>query len=286
MYFPTDEFERQFHKVLKEHYEGKIWIMEGVGNIPTFDFTYVNPLVIITVCTSGWIKGNYDLRPIEIHKGDLSVLLPEHLISFHQRSQDFDCICILLTKEFGVSMREANSLKAQIHFSQNGIVSLIEDEYATTLHAIEVLRFMMRKKTDDNETMIRTMFSTLFNLFCHFEAIAEKPKAAQSRQEHVFEQFHDAIVKYHRESREVIFYADKLCITPKYLSAIIKQVSGKSANDWINDYVMRETKAMLKTQKSMTIQEISDIMGFPDQATFSKFFKKHEGCTPTDYRMK
>ncbi len=108
----------------------------------------------------------------------------------------------------------------------------------------------------------------------------------KTHQEDIFERFHEAIVKYHRQSREATFYADKLCITPKYMSSIIKQVTGRSANEWINGYVIREAKALLRSKKRCTIQEISDYMGFPDQATFSKFFKKHTNYPPTEYRLR
>lgn len=79
------------------------------------------------------------------------------------------------------------------------------------------------------------------------------------------------------------FYAEKLHITPKYLSTVIKQNTGKSVNDWIDDYVILEAKALLKSSR-MTIQQISDELNFVDQSAFGKYFKRIEGMSPKDYK--
>jgi AraC-like DNA-binding protein len=79
------------------------------------------------------------------------------------------------------------------------------------------------------------------------------------------------------------FYADKLCLTPKYLSTLIKQASGRSAPDWIDDFVILEAKNLLK-YTGLAIKEIVYKLHFPNQSVFFKFFKAHTGLTPSEYR--
>ena len=79
------------------------------------------------------------------------------------------------------------------------------------------------------------------------------------------------------------FYADKLCLTPKYLSKLIKQASGRSAPDWIDEFVILEAKNLLK-YTDLAIKEIVYKLHFPNQSVFFKFFKAHTGLTPSDYR--
>ena len=79
------------------------------------------------------------------------------------------------------------------------------------------------------------------------------------------------------------FYADKLHLTPKYLSKIIKEASGRSGPDWIDEYVILEAKNLLRYSK-MTIKEIVFALNFPNASVFHKYFKAHTGLTPTDYR--
>ena len=286
MIFPRDEFEYKFLKILKEHIGEDLMFFDGLGNIPTFDFNYANPFVVVSLCTCGWIEGEYDLRPIQMECGDLSVLLPDHLISFSKRSEDYDSINILMSKGFALELRQAGSLKAQTHFNRCLSLRLSEEEQQIFCNVTDTIRFVLRHRSEERVEIVKQLFGILFRIFQDFEAVKEMESPNRTRQEEVFERFHDAIIKYHRQSREALFYADKLCISPKYMSSIIKKVTGKSANEWINDYIIRESKVILKNEKQKTILEISDLMGFPDQATFSKFFKKHVGITPSDYRLK
>lgn len=86
-----------------------------------------------------------------------------------------------------------------------------------------------------------------------------------------------------RISRDVGHYADKLFVTPKYLSRCIKEVTGRTATEWIDSYVVNESKALLASTR-LTIQQISDQLGFLSTALFGKYFKRVEGITPSAYR--
>ena len=107
----------------------------------------------------------------------------------------------------------------------------------------------------------------------------------KSRQQQIFERFINEVNQHFIHDRNVYTYAERLCITPKYLSAIVRQVSGKSANDWINDYVVLEAKALLRV-KWNTIKDVSNKLNFPNQSFFAKYFKQHTGMTPKQYKQK
>ena len=108
-------------------------------------------------------------------------------------------------------------------------------------------------------------------------------KAVPSRVRVVFEQFIKLVSEYHTQYRNVGFYADKLCLTPKYLSRIIKDATGRSAPDWIDAYVILEAKNLLKYSGD-AIKEIVYKLNFPNQSVFYKFFKARTGMTPSEYR--
>ena len=107
----------------------------------------------------------------------------------------------------------------------------------------------------------------------------------KSKQEVLLEDFLDFVQKHYKEERSVEFYADKLCLTPKYLSTVIRQTSGKTAGEWIDEYVVLEAKALLKSTK-MTIQQISEELNFPSQSFFGKYFKRLSGVSPKEYKLK
>ena len=112
-----------------------------------------------------------------------------------------------------------------------------------------------------------------------------KMNASQTttRSKMVFEQFIRLVGEYHTKYRNVGFYADKLCLTPKYLSKLIKTASGRSAPEWIDSYVILEAKNLLK-YSDITIKEIVYRLNFPNQSVFYKFFKARTGMTPSEYR--
>ena len=108
-----------------------------------------------------------------------------------------------------------------------------------------------------------------------------KPDA---RKEELADQFFKLIMEHYKENREVAFYADKLFITSKYLSQIIKEVSGKTAKDWITEYIVLEIKALLKNS-TMNIQQIAIKTNFANQSSLGRFFRKHTGMSLLEYRM-
>jgi len=91
------------------------------------------------------------------------------------------------------------------------------------------------------------------------------------------------VAEYHMKERGTAFYAERLGLTPKYLSRLIRQISGQSAPEWINAFVVMEAKSLLK-YSSLSIKEIVYRLGFPNASVFYKFFRNHTGQTPTEFR--
>jgi YesN/AraC family two-component response regulator len=84
-------------------------------------------------------------------------------------------------------------------------------------------------------------------------------------------------------SRRVSYYAEKMCMTPKYLSALVKDASGRGANDWINDTVILNAKILIK-KSDMTVQQVSDMLHFPNPSFFGQYFKRYTGMTPNKFK--
>lgn len=104
-----------------------------------------------------------------------------------------------------------------------------------------------------------------------------------SRQEELFKRYVLLIHEHCTEHREVNFYANKLCISSRYLSKVVQNVTGTTAKSIIDKHVILEMRAMLKST-TLSVQEISNLMHFPDQSFFGRYFKKHTGMSPLKYR--
>lgn len=92
-----------------------------------------------------------------------------------------------------------------------------------------------------------------------------------------------AVSENFRENRQVNYYADRLCITSKHLSSVVKEISGSTAGEWIENYVTMEAKVLLRTT-DLTIQQIATKLNFNNQSFFGKYFRHITGMSPTAYR--
>jgi AraC-like DNA-binding protein len=110
-----------------------------------------------------------------------------------------------------------------------------------------------------------------------------KVSRQSTRKEELFYKFLNLLLENYKEQHEVAFYAEKLFITPQYLTHIIKELTGKTTNKWIDETLILEARKLLKTTQT-TVQQIADLLNFSDQSTFGKFFKKYHGISPAEYR--
>ena len=122
--------------------------------------------------------------------------------------------------------------------------------------------------------------SILYRHRPELQAEAAKPL---KREEILFKEFIRLVGEYHRKERRVDFYAEQLFLSPKHFSTVIKKVSGKTAGQWIDDYVILEAKTLLK-YSAMSIQEVAYYMNFPNPSFFGKYFKHHTGMSPSEYK--
>ncbi|MGM9804177.1 MAG: helix-turn-helix domain-containing protein [Muribaculaceae bacterium] len=98
----------------------------------------------------------------------------------------------------------------------------------------------------------------------------------------ILDRFMELLGLYHSREREVKFYANKMCITPKHLSNVVRKTSGKNAADWISEFVILEAKSML-IYSNKNIQEVSQSLNFPTQSAFGKYFKCQVGMSPSEF---
>lgn len=126
----------------------------------------------------------------------------------------------------------------------------------------------------------------LYDAYYYFESVIKEeqtPGKKSNRKDEIFDRFIKALHRDYRTHRSIMYYADVLCISPKYLSQVVMQVSGRLAGEWIADYVILEAKAMLKSRR-YTIQQISDALNFTNQSFFGRYFKEKVGCSPSAYQ--
>jgi transcriptional regulator GlxA family with amidase domain len=152
--------------------------------------------------------------------------------------------------------------------------------------SVNFLKYILDSETE--MTYKKEIVEHLFSVFCYQMAgiISKEDSSSMnqmSRQEEIVFVFLNDVAKYHNTERSVEFYAGRQSITTRHLSAVIKSVTGNSASEIIALIVVNEAKVLLNSS-SKPVSEISSMLGFSDQYSFSHFFKKHLGESPTQYR--
>lgn len=108
-------------------------------------------------------------------------------------------------------------------------------------------------------------------------------KSVKSRTQVKYEEFLSLVSENFMTEKSVVFYAEKMYMTPKYLTTLVKNVSGKTATDWIDTFLVLEAKNLLK-YSDLTVKEIGYRLNFQSIPSFHKFFKAQTGMTPNEYR--
>ncbi len=115
--------------------------------------------------------------------------------------------------------------------------------------------------------------------------VGEEANEPLGQKDYLFQRFMRLLVEQEVKQRTVEWYGHELCVTPKYLSSVCRQVSGRTAFEWINQFVLADIRYQLK-YTSRTIQEVADYLDFPNASFFGKYVRQHVGCPPKEYRLR
>lgn len=264
-------------------------IFSDIANVPVFEYPTRLDCVMFAICISGTLQLGINLERYTLKSGQLGVMRPEQIMQIFSISDDFNGRFIVLSRKF---LEEAqidfkNALSIFLYFKDNPITDLTPQEIEIML---EYHALLYRKaKLDDPEyrkKITQHLMHALFyevNLFFTRHHGIEKP--VKSRKEELFERFMREVAEHYRQQRSVAFYAERLCLTPKYLSAAVKEASGKLAGQWIDECVILEAKTLLKSS-GRSIQQIAEDLNFANQSFFGKYFKQHTGMSPSQYKGK
>lgn len=132
-----------------------------------------------------------------------------------------------------------------------------------------------------NAQMLMLLCYELAGIYARYVPVERQPC---TRQDVLFRKFLSLLATDITLSREVQYYADKLCITPKYLTIITRQISGRNATSWITHAVILNAKSLL-TGTRLTVQQISNRLNFPNPSFFGQYFLRYTGMTPREFRL-
>lgn len=242
---------------------------------------------LFALCTQGKAQYSVDTVEYTVYANDMMIISEGQITDDVMLSRDFNGMGIIVSDDFfNEIVKDVHELSTLFLFTRaNPVCHLTQQECD---NIVDYFR-MLKQKTDDlkhhfrRETvrsLLTTMIYDLSNIIFRMQTTVDR---RQTRGEAIFTQFLQLVELNFRHERRVSWYAKQLCISPKYLSEIIKQVSRRTPNDWIDNFVTLEIRVLLRNS-TKSIKEIAQELNFPNQSFFGKFFKEHVGVSPSQYR--
>ena len=267
-------------------YNNDIIIGNNLGNINPLAHPIRLKAVTVLICQKGRIEGNINLKKFQITENQLFVNYPDNIIQIN-RVEDAAGYAIIISEKF------LKQLKPNFRLNLDNLLNLhdnipfnIPSEEFSYLESLYVLlsKHIKNENFEVIKSLILTLLHNIIALMTHYQnsvSLDSKSNTIRSRQ--LFDKFIKLLNDFHTKERSLYFYADKMCLSPKYVSTMIKSYSGRTALEWINGYVMLEARMMLH-YTDMTIKEIAYNLNFPSQSAFGKYFRQQIGVSPKKYR--
>lgn len=256
------------------------------SNLETMKIPHKFDFFAMMILRQGVARGRVNMEEFVLDKpGSLMHLLPGQIIQMDSISEDFDASYVVLSKRFieNLAVYINGGISADIGFLSVRNKILSPEDLAMHDHFIDVIRHIVRNGNMPYRQKVveHVIMAIFYGTKASEYAPAEQPNYSNASV--LSKSFLELVKENFNKERQLKFYSDKLCITPRYLSRVVKETTGSSAAEWIEKYVTLEARALLKST-NMTIQQISDELNFPSQTFFGKYFKRRVGMSPKEYR--
>ncbi len=242
-----------------------------------------------TIVTQGWLTFIYNGQQITIKPDDLYIYSPGMPINILSASSDYRSVCILIDEQTALenpTVRHLVSIAYKPMALLNGpVVALSADAARQLTERIREMILYFHARHIYKSQILQQLFSVFILDIQNILEISAGQQQQPQRMEELFVGFLRLLPEYFIEHHDIAFYAERLNISDSYLSRIVKQLTGRTVGDYINQLLTMEAAFMLTTT-SLTVTEIADRLHFADTASFSKFFLRLKGMTPREYRKK
>ena len=265
-------------------------------------FTEINTAHVamnaVVICTNGKVQAQMNGKQMELHKNQVAIVPQNVTVTDVMVSPDFNLKAMFLTNRIlqRFLREKMNIWNDMMYIHRHHIVTMDEDEILFYTHFYDMLTLAITKGKDNplHTDVIQSLLRSAVLALCgamkmklsseeHLDdddvLHGKEKQTSKVHFQHFLDLLHSNDVKRHT----VEAYASELCISPKYLTAVCKKNSGKTANEWITEQVLEDIRYYLR-QTDLSIKQICDKLAFPNPSFFGKYVKDHFGMTPLELR--
>jgi AraC-like DNA-binding protein len=249
---------------------------------------------ILFFLKKGAFQIDCNLNTYQVRERSLLVTTPGNILRIPSFSKEglkgIELAFVVLSREFisGLHVDFNQVFQDSLRIMDNPCILLDEQQLQLSESFFQTARLVLSSPLNNKRQIIGGLFSALSYLAEDIwsEQLSRArllPSEADPRVNQICERFLTLVSENYTSERGMQFYADKLCLTPKYLSKLVKEATGRSGPEWIDAHVILEAKNLLR-YSGMSIKEIVYALHFPTASVFHKYFKAHTGLTPSEYR--
>lgn len=292
------DYFRKYKEEMDEDYvdyvDENVVVARNIDNLPESNQMIRLNLFIIVTCIEGKLQLSVNGKGYQLQTGEAFICLPTMILSDMLVSSRHKISMIgFSTKFMQQTMKRGKAAeKALYYIYKNPVFAQVTDENTKGIHNIGLYNELIMDKIGDTshpyrQEILGHLFSALLHEMLagiqkHSDTIEETGIKAD-RSKRIFRQFMKEVSEDGGIHRSVSHYADRLCYSPKYISSAIKEVSGRTPTEWINEYAIEQIKYQLK-HSDKSVKEIAEMFNFPNQSFFGKYVKAHVGMSPARYR--
>lgn len=263
--------------------EKGIVVLDTIDRMPVYNEPYVSPCYVIAINHAGKVNVEYDGLAMTFTPHDIAVVYPNHEL-FCRNTSHYKATLIVVSEGLFTQRASINTSRGRFWHENMPHFHLTDSQYADIMSIVRSLQTVLRQKDIDTSDFAVWQMHILSTLISSFRSENEKTPSQSSSD--LSPRFYQAIKEHCRQHHDVGFYADLFCLTPKYFSTLIQTETGHPAGHWIRQHLATQAKIMLRTEKEMRLNEIADELGFPDLATFSRYFRRETGISPSEYKLR
>ena len=262
--------------------EEGIVVFDDVKGLPSGDEPFTSADYVIAIGHRGHMDLMYDDTPDYSGQHTVGVIFPNHTLRTVSVTDDYRATLIIVDSSVLNDPMLQIMGQLRYRYEPHPNVKLDKQEYRVT-HVVEGMREIKRLGLPDQRMLMTRLLEFLLRLLSQYRR-GKLNESGGDKQ--VSARFHSDLKQHFREHRDVGFYAEQACLSTKHFSAVVKQETGHTASYWIHHHIAVEAKMLLHIRRDLTVQAIADLLGFEDQATFSRYFRRETGMSPTVFREK
>lgn len=269
-----------WHCALREENFELLTLSKIEGALPVLPQQYTPPTYALEFVVRGSTRGVVNNRLIKLRPNDAFFIMAGDVHKEVEISSDCEIYIMGFTSQYAEKLN-FNIPQAQFaHLIMHPRLHLTDEQMHTVLQYIDLLRGLI--EANRTTAVLHLVRSLLHCLAADTEVLLQQTSTL-TRAEQICGQFLSMVEIHCHEQHTVEWYAGQMCLSPKYLSNVLKQTLGTSPNRSIDQALIRRAKSLLSST-SHSVQEISELLGFQNQSHFGSFFRRHTGLNPSSFR--